>query len=270
MCTYGGVAMMRRLSVLAVMVFAATPVSAETMGSWGMWGEKQTRAGGGGSSSGGGSWGGGSPSWQAPKPKPQPSYVGAPPPKPKAAVAAADTKPKPPVELMEGGPKPAISPQTPPVVAFANGYGSGTVVIDTAARKLYYTLSNTQAYAYSVAVGKEGFDWTGTEKVSRIASWPDWNPPAEMRQRKPELPLKMTGGLYNPLGAKAIYLGDTLYRIHGTNDAKSIGTASSSGCFRMSNASVVHLAGLVGPGTTVHVVKSLPKNVAGGENSNKS
>lgn len=228
-----------------------TPASADSLSPWGVWSDgAQLRKGK--QSSG---------SYFSAAPKPAPAYVGvpAPSPKPKTSVAAL---PKKPVELLEGGPRPDIAGTPPPVVSFANTYGAGTIVIDTSGRKLYYTISNTEAYGYPIAVGKEGFSWTGTEKVSRIAAWPDWNPPAEMRERKPELPLKMTGGIYNPLGAKAIYLGDTLYRIHGTNDAKSIGTASSSGCFRMNNSHVVHLAGLVSTGTTVHVLKSLPKNVA--------
>lgn len=165
------------------------------------------------------------------------------------------------VALASGGPKPAIAPRAPKSVSFA-GYAAGSVVIDTGARKLYYVKGGGTAYVYPITVGKQGFTWTGTQKVSRIANWPDWTPPAEMRQRKPHLPMKMTGGLYNPLGAKAIYLGSTLYRIHGTNDAGSIGTAASSGCFRMHNGHVVHLAKLVGPGTTVHVLRGLNRNIA--------
>jgi len=136
---------------------------------------------------------------------------------------------------------------------------SGSIVIDTSRRKLYYVTGPTSALAYPIGVGRDGFSWTGTQKVSRIADWPDWYPPAEMRKRKPELPEKMLGGLNNPLGAKAIYLGSTLYRIHGTNDPKSIGRAESSGCFRMLNQHVLHLASLVSVGTQVSVVHSLGK-----------
>ena len=107
-------------------------------------------------------------------------------------------------------------------------------------------------------MGRDGFRWTGTETISRKHAWPDWHPPEEMRQRDPKLPEKMTGGVRNPLGAMALYLGTTLYRIHGTNDAKSIGQAQSSGCFRMMNAAVLHLAELAEIGTTVAVVSSLP------------
>lgn len=157
-----------------------------------------------------------------------------------------------------GGARPAISPAAPPVVAYSGSQAAGTVVIDTRGRALYYTLGGGRAYRYSIAVGREGFTWAGTQRVSRIQAWPDWRPPAEMRQRQPHLPLVMTGGVDNPLGAKAIYLGSTLYRIHGTNDSRSIGSASSSGCFRMTNANVTHLASMVSVGTTVQVMRGLP------------
>ncbi len=159
-------------------------------------------------------------------------------------------------QYMTGGPRPYVAPQSPPIVAIPNVEKPGTVVIDSSDRTLYYVLSKDEAYAYPISVGREGFEWTGVETVSRIADWPDWHPPAEMRQRQPYLPVKMTGGLRNPLGAKAIYLGNTLYRIHGTNDEKTIGQAASSGCFRMMNHHVVHLAQRVGVGTVVKVVKS--------------
>ncbi|WP_045835926.1 L,D-transpeptidase [Hyphomicrobium sp. 99] len=169
-----------------------------------------------------------------------------------------------------GGDKPNIRPVAPPQVAFSGPYAPGSIVIDTSARKLYYVLSSTSAYAYSIGVGRQGFTWTGKEKVSRIADWPDWYPPADMRQRKPELPVRMLGGIRNPLGAKAIYLGNTLYRIHGTNDPKSIGKAESSGCFRMLNENVLHLATLVRPGTEVTVVRSLGNKIASNAKSSTS
>lgn len=160
---------------------------------------------------------------------------------------------------VDGGTRPFIAPRAPPIVAFAASatYKPGSIVIDTGARRLYYVRNAMSAYAYPIGVGREGFAWTGVETVSRVADWPDWIPPAEMRKRKPELPERMLGGLNNPLGAKAIYLGNTLYRIHGTNDRKSIGRAESSGCFRMLNENVVHLASLVSVGTRVTVVRSL-------------
>src|SRR5262249_61657416 len=122
-----------------------------------------------------------------------------------------------------------------------------------------YVLPEKRAYRYPISVGREGFNWTGTESISRKQAWPDWYPPAEMRERDAKLPEKMTGGLKNPLGAMALYLGDTVYRIHGTNDGKSIGRAASSGCFRMLNAHVLHLASIAQIGTTVNVVASLPR-----------
>ena len=145
------------------------------------------------------------------------------------------------------------------VVAFAYDFPGNSIVIDTGGRKLYYVLPDKRAYEYAISVGREGFNWTGTETVSRKQAWPDWHPPAEMRERDPKLPEKMTGGLKNPLGAMALYLGNTLYRIHGTNDAKSIGRAASSGCFRMLNSHVLHLASIAEIGTTVNVVSSLPR-----------
>jgi lipoprotein-anchoring transpeptidase ErfK/SrfK len=162
---------------------------------------------------------------------------------------------------LTGGGQPTIAAVAPPKVAFA-GYEPGSIVIDTAGRHLYYVLTASTAYSYPIAVGKQGFTWSGTEKISRKVAWPDWIPPKEMRARKAGLPERMGGGVKNPLGAMALYLGNTLYRIHGTNDAKSIGTAASSGCIRMTNGNVVHLAGLAGVGTTVHVLKRLPAGLA--------
>ncbi len=157
-------------------------------------------------------------------------------------------------DFMNGGPRPEIAPVAPPIVSLPRAERAGTIIIDTGGRRLYYTLPGNQAYEYPISVGREGFSWTGSETISRVAAWPDWNPPAEMRERQHGLPKTMTGGVNNPLGAKALYLGNTLYRIHGTNDPRSIGRASSSGCFRMMNANVVHLATMAGVGTPVRVV----------------
>ncbi len=159
--------------------------------------------------------------------------------------------------ILNGGPRPAITPRAPSQVTYASGQAKGTVVIDSAARRLFLVQSATTALAYPVSVGREGFAWNGSEKISRVADWPDWHPPAEMRERDPKLPNKMTGGLNNPLGAKALYLGNSLYRIHGTSDGRSVGRASSSGCFRMHNGHVVDLASRIGVGTRV-VVKNAP------------
>jgi lipoprotein-anchoring transpeptidase ErfK/SrfK len=161
-------------------------------------------------------------------------------------------------DIRDGGARPEIAPVAPPLVAFTHDFPASSIVIDAGARKLYFVLPDKQAYQYPISVGREGFNWTGTEIVSRKQAWPDWHPPAEMRERIPSLPEKMTGGLKNPLGAMALYLGTSLYRIHGTNDVTSIGSAQSSGCFRMLNSAVVHLASITEIGTTVTVVASLP------------
>lgn len=163
-----------------------------------------------------------------------------------------------PDEIRDGGARPPIAPVTPPIATFdAAAYPPGSIVIVTDQRRLYYVLPGRRAYVYQISVGREGFDWYGTETISRKQEWPDWHPPAEMRQRDPSLPVKMTGGLKNPLGAMALYLGTTLYRIHGTNDERSLGQAQSSGCFRMLNASVLHLASVAEVGTKVSVVRTL-------------
>jgi lipoprotein-anchoring transpeptidase ErfK/SrfK len=157
-----------------------------------------------------------------------------------------------------GGARPEIEPMAPERIAFSSNFAPNSIVIDSAGRKLYFILSPTEAYQYPISVGREGFSWTGTEVISRKQDWPDWHPPKEMIARDRRLPDKMTGGIRNPLGALALYLGKTLYRIHGTNDESSIGQAASSGCFRMMNEHVVHLASLADIGTPVTVVKRLP------------
>ena len=157
-------------------------------------------------------------------------------------------------KYMDGGEKPDFAPMKPPVVYLENGERPGTIIVDTGGRKLYYVLPDNEAYAYPISVGRDGFTWTGTEKISRVVSWPSWTPPPEMRQREPGLPITVSGGVINPLGAKALYLGNTIYSIHGTNNERSIGKASSSGCFRMLNEHVTHLTPLARIGTTVRVV----------------
>jgi len=159
--------------------------------------------------------------------------------------------------VTSGGPRPDVEPQAPSQVTYSSGQAAGTIVIDTAKRRLFLVQGPSTALSYPVSVGREGFTWSGTEKISRVADWPDWHPPAEMRERDPKLPTRMTGGIRNPLGAKALYLGNTLYRIHGSNDARSIGRAASSGCFRMHNSHVVDLARRVGVGTRVVVIRGM-------------
>jgi lipoprotein-anchoring transpeptidase ErfK/SrfK len=160
-----------------------------------------------------------------------------------------------------GGARPAIAPVTPPSITFPNSYPVGSIIIDTRGRRLFLVQSASSALLYQISVGREGFTWTGTETISRKAEWPDWHPPEEMRERDWRLPEKMTGGIKNPLGAMALYLGNSLYRIHGTNDAKTIGQAASSGCFRMLNGHIVDLARRVEVGTPVTVVHRLPSEL---------
>ncbi|MBK9078547.1 MAG: L,D-transpeptidase [Hyphomicrobium sp.] len=159
-------------------------------------------------------------------------------------------------KYMDGGEKPDIAPAKPPVVYFDRSEEVGSIIIDTQSRKLYFVLPNKQAYEYPISVGREGFTWTGTQKISRIASWPSWTPPPEMHQRVPGLPLTVSGGLKNPQGARALYLGNTVYRIHGTNNDRTVGRANSSGCFRLTNEHVVHLASIAKVGTKVSVLQA--------------
>ena len=160
--------------------------------------------------------------------------------------------------LSSGGERTPITPIEPRKVSFPSEYPVGSIVIDSKGRQLFLIQSSTEALHYPISVGREGFAWAGTETISRKAEWPDWHPPEEMRWRDPRLPTKMTGGIKNPLGAMALYLGSSLYRIHGTNDPNSIGRAASSGCFRMLNGHIVDLASRVEIGTTVQVVRRLP------------
>ena len=184
-----------------------------------------------------------------------------------AAERAANRKTYEPVvypKYMEGGERPDIKPAAPPIVYFDRAEVPGSIIIDTQARKLYFMLPNKQAYEYPISVGRDGFTWTGTERISRIASWPSWTPPPEMHQRVPGLPVTVSGGLKNPQGARALYLGSTIYRIHGTNNDRSVGRANSSGCFRLTNEHVVHLASIAKVGAKVQVMQSY----AGGVSTN--
>jgi lipoprotein-anchoring transpeptidase ErfK/SrfK len=143
------------------------------------------------------------------------------------------------------------------VVSFRTTESPGTIVIDTGNTTLYYVLGQGRAIRYGVGVGREGFTWSGVQTVSRKAEWPDWHPPAEMIARQPYLPRFMAGGPGNPLGARAMYLGNSLYRIHGTNDPSTIGKFVSSGCIRLTNEDVSDLFSRVEVGAKVVV---LPKN----------
>jgi lipoprotein-anchoring transpeptidase ErfK/SrfK len=143
------------------------------------------------------------------------------------------------------------------VVAFDSREAPGTVVIDTGNTALYYVLGQGRAIRYGVGVGREGFTWSGVQTITRKAEWPDWHPPAQMIARQPYLPRFMAGGPGNPLGARAMYLGSSEYRIHGTNDPSTIGKFVSSGCIRLTNEDVADLFSRVDVGTKVVV---LPKN----------
>jgi lipoprotein-anchoring transpeptidase ErfK/SrfK len=148
------------------------------------------------------------------------------------------------------------------VVAYNTTQPPGTVVIDTANTYLYYVLGGGRAIRYGVGVGREGFTWAGVQTVSRKAEWPDWRPPAEMIARQPYLPRFMAGGPGNPLGARAMYLGSTTYRIHGTNDPSTIGKFVSSGCIRLTNEDVEDLFSRVNVGARVVVLpKSAPHRI---------
>jgi lipoprotein-anchoring transpeptidase ErfK/SrfK len=129
----------------------------------------------------------------------------------------------------------------------------GTIIVDTADRYLYLVQGSNRAIRYGIGVGREGFQWQGLLKITRKAEWPDWTPPAEMIERQPYLPRFMAGGPGNPMGARALYLGATVYRIHGTNQPQTIGSAVSSGCFRLVNDDVIDLFERVPVGTKVVV-----------------
>jgi lipoprotein-anchoring transpeptidase ErfK/SrfK len=140
------------------------------------------------------------------------------------------------------------------IVSYATREAPGTVVIDTPHTYLYYVLGGGQAIRYGIGVGRDGFTWSGVQSITRKAEWPDWTPPPEMIARQPYLPRQMAGGPGNPLGARAMYLGGTVYRIHGTNAPETIGTRVSSGCIRLTNQDVSDLYSRVNVGTKVIVL----------------
>ena len=144
------------------------------------------------------------------------------------------------------------------LVFFRSNEAPGTLVISTADRFLYLVLGNNRALRYGIGVGREGFQWSGLVKISRKAEWPDWTPPPEMIERQPYLPRFMAGGPGNPMGARAMYLGSTVYRIHGTNQPKTIGEAVSSGCFRLANGDVIDLFSRVDVGAKVIIRQATP------------
>jgi len=140
------------------------------------------------------------------------------------------------------------------VVSYQGNEAAGTVIVDTAHTYLYLILGGGKAMRYGIGVGRDGFTWSGTQTITRKAEWPDWIPPAAMIARQPYLPRQMAGGPGNPLGARAMYLGGTVYRIHGTNAPQTIGTHVSSGCIRLTNQDVTDLYSRVNVGTKVIVL----------------
>lgn len=156
------------------------------------------------------------------------------------------------------------------IVSFDRNEPAGTIVIDTANTYLYYVLGNGRAIRYGVGVGREGFTWSGVQSITRKAEWPDWHPPAEMIARQPYLPRFVAGGPGNPLGARAMYLGSSQYRIHGTNDPTTIGKFVSSGCIRLTNEDVSDLFSRVSVGAKVVVLpKNAPLMARGGDPARK-
>ena len=139
------------------------------------------------------------------------------------------------------------------MVAYNGPHGPGTIIVNTSERRLYLVMAGGRAMKYGIGVGRAGFEWAGTKNITRKEEWPDGRPPADMLRRRPDLPRYMAGGPDNPLGARAMYLGDSLYRIHGSNEPETIGQAVSSGCFRLTNEDVVDLYDRVRVGATVIV-----------------
>ncbi len=147
------------------------------------------------------------------------------------------------------------SPVQREIVSFGERYAPGTIVVSTGERRLYFVLGNGQAIRYGVGVGRPGFTWAGAHSVTMKREWPDWRPPAAMLRRRPDLPRWMAGGPENPLGARALYIGSTEYRIHGSNEPETIGEAVSSGCIRMTNEDVIDLYNRAKVGARVVVLR---------------
>ena len=163
-----------------------------------------------------------------------------------ASLPAASDPP-----IIRGEPDPSFRRQ---VVAYPGPEAPGTVVVDTGSRFLYHVRPGGSAIRYGIGVGRPGFTWAGVKSVTMKREWPDWTPPPQMLARRPDLPRHMAGGLDNPLGARALYLGSSLYRIHGTNEPGTIGQNVSSGCIRMMNDDVVDLYERVPVGAKVLVI----------------
>ena len=139
------------------------------------------------------------------------------------------------------------------IVSYSTNYAPGTIVVETGERRLYLVLDDGKAMKYGIGVGRDGFTWSGAHRITRKAEWPGWTPPPQMRKRVPDLPAYMPGGPDNPLGARALYIGSTLYRVHGTSEPRSIGLAVSSGCIRLTNEDVADLYDRVQVGARIVV-----------------
>lgn len=149
--------------------------------------------------------------------------------------------------------RPLASPIQRQTIRYDGPYAPGTIIVSTSERRLYFVLPDHQALKYGVGVGRQGFTWSGVTFVANKREWPDWTPPAQMLLRRPDIPHHMAGGIDNPLGARALYLGGSLYRIHGSNEPDTIGQAVSSGCIRMTNDDVTDLYGRASVGAKVVV-----------------
>jgi lipoprotein-anchoring transpeptidase ErfK/SrfK len=151
--------------------------------------------------------------------------------------------------------RPMAAPIPRETINYNGPYSPGSIVVSTSERRLYFVLPDHQAIKYGVGVGRPGFTWAGASRIANKREWPDWTPPAQMIKRRPDLPRHMEGGIGNPLGARAMYIAGTLYRIHGSNEPDTIGQAVSSGCIRMTNDDVIDLYGRAKVGASVVVMR---------------
>jgi lipoprotein-anchoring transpeptidase ErfK/SrfK len=174
---------------------------------------------------------------------------------PAAAFTAIDPLTRQPLYSAEETYRAQASAVPREVVSFDGRYAPGTIVVSTSQRRLWYVLGSGQAVQYGIGVGRPGFTWSGTHSITMKREWPDWRPPSAMLKRRPDLPRYMKGGPDNPLGARAMYIGSTIYRIHGSNEPETIGEAVSSGCIRMTNEDVVDLYNRAKVGARVVVLR---------------
>ncbi|QFU17036.1 L,D-transpeptidase [Microvirga thermotolerans] len=174
---------------------------------------------------------------------------------PAAAFTAIDPLTRQPLYGPENSLNAQASPIPREIVSFDGRYAPGTIVVSTSERRLYFVLGDGKAVRYGVGVGRPGFTWAGSHSVTMKREWPDWRPPSSMLKRRPDLPRYMAGGPDNPLGARALYIGSTIYRIHGSNEPETIGEAVSSGCIRMTNEDVIDLYNRAKVGARVVVLR---------------